>query len=89
MSLSPLGKLSKLQGEVKCKSKVFFFFIVVLNLKGLFLLLNVIVNIANEFLDTIVFLGGSNHLIVIHLSDLNICCYNSFDTKFLIKGYAF
>ena len=26
MSLSPLGKLSKLQGEVKCKSKVFFFF---------------------------------------------------------------
>ena len=25
MSLRPLDKLSKLQGEVKCKSKVFFY----------------------------------------------------------------
>lgn len=87
MSLNPLGKLSKLQGEVKCKSKDFF--VVVLNLKGLFLPLSVIANIANEFLETIVFLQGSNLLIVIHLSDLNICCYNSFDIKFFIKGCIF
>ena len=65
MSLYPLGKLSKLQGEVKCKSKDFF--VVVLNLKGLFLLLNVIANIANEFLETIVFLQGINHEIKRHL----------------------